>query len=60
MRKELITLIAAAALIVGGIVWVSPKATVITNAASTEIYGVDILGLTKTAKDLPLEQYAAY
>ena len=60
MRKELPALMAAAALIVVGIVWVSPKATVIANEASTEIYGIDVLGLTKRANDLPVEQYAAY
>jgi len=60
MRKELIALIAVAALVVVGIVWVSPKATVIANEASTEVYGIDILGLTGKAKDLPVEQYAAY
>jgi hypothetical protein len=59
MRKELIVLTAGAALVVAGIVWISPKATVITNEASTEVYGVDILGLTKKAQDLPVEQYAA-
>jgi len=25
-----------------------------------EVYAVDILGLTKTAKDLPVQQYAAH
>jgi hypothetical protein len=60
MRKDLIALTAAAALVVVGIVWVSPKAAVITNEASTEIYGIDVLGLTKKANDLPVEQYAAY
>jgi hypothetical protein len=60
MRKELLALTAVAALFVVGLVWVSPKAAVITNEASTEIYGIDILGLTKKANDLPAEQYAAY
>jgi hypothetical protein len=37
-----------------------PKATVTVNAAETEILGVDILGLTKKAKDLPDHQYATH
>jgi hypothetical protein len=60
MRKALIALMAVAALVLTGIVWVSPRATVITNEASTELYGIDILGLTKNAKDLPVQQYAAH
>jgi len=27
---------------------------------STDIIGIDILGLTTAAKDLPVQQYAAY
>lgn len=60
MRKELIALMTVATLILVGIALVSPKATVMTNEASTEIYGIDVFGLTNTAKDLPVEQYAAY
>jgi hypothetical protein len=57
MRKELITLVAITALVVVGIVWVSPKATVTANEAST---GIDTLDLTKKAKDLPIEYYPAH
>ena len=60
MRRDLIVLTTAAALIVAGIVWISPKATVIANEASTEVYGIDILGLTTKANNLPVEQYAAH
>ena len=59
-RLQVIGIVALAALVLAVIVTVAPKAMVMTNAASTEMYGIDILGLTKNAKDLPVEQYAAY
>jgi hypothetical protein len=59
-RLQVIGIFALAALVLAVIVTVAPTATVMTNAASTEVYGIDVLGLTKNAKDLPVEQYAAY
>jgi hypothetical protein len=53
-------LLVLAGLILAVIVTVAPRASVITNQASTEIIGIDILGLTKDAKDLPPQQYAAH
>ena len=60
MRKELIALAGLAALVLAGIVVVSLKATTTTNAASTEIYGIDIFGITRNAKDLPVQEFAAH
>lgn len=59
-RQQVIGLFALAAVVLAVIFAVAPKSIVTTNAASTEVYGIDILGLTKNAKDLPIEQYAAY
>jgi heme/copper-type cytochrome/quinol oxidase subunit 4 len=59
-RPQVIGILALAALVLAVIFTVAPAATVMTNAASTEVYGVDVLGLTKNAKDLPVEQYVAY
>lgn len=59
-RLQMIGIFALAALVLAVIFTVAPTATVMTNAASTEVYGIDVLGLTKNAKDLPVEQYAAY
>ena len=56
----IIGLIGLAALILGIIWFVSPHATVIANAASGEVYGIDILGLTKQARDLPERRYAQF
>ena len=53
-------LLGLAGLILAMIVTVAPKASVTTNLASTEITGIDILGLTRNARDLPAQQYAAH
>jgi hypothetical protein len=60
MHKQGITIAALAGLIITLIFVISTQATVTTNAASTEIYGIDIMGLTKAARDVPLEQSAAH
>lgn len=60
MRTRIIGLMALAALILAVIWFVSPRATVIANKASGETYGIDILGLTTQAKDLPERQYAGF
>jgi len=59
MRMQVVAMIAVAALGLAVISVVSPTATIIANEASTEIYGIDILGLTKNAKAMPVEQFAA-
>jgi hypothetical protein len=54
-------LIALAAFILAASFMLAPRATMITNEASTEVLGIDILGLTKQHKDdLPTQQYAAH
>ena len=53
-------LLVLASLILAVIITVAPKASVTTNHASTEIIGIDVLGLTKNAKDLPAQQFAAH
>jgi hypothetical protein len=57
---KIVGLLGLAALVLVGIFTVSPRATVTMNAASTDIVGIDILGLTKSAKDLPVQQFAAH
>ena len=60
MRKQLIALLALAAVILALIIVVAPHARTIANEASTEVYGIDIAGLTKAAKKLPEPQYATH
>jgi hypothetical protein len=59
-RMEVIAALALAALIVSVIAAVAPKATIIANDVTGEVYGIDVLAITKDAKDLPVEQFAAY
>ena len=60
MRTNVLAVLTLAALILAVIVAISPHTTIVANEATGEIYGVDILGLTKDAKDLPAQQYAAH
>ena len=60
MRKELIGLLAIAAVVLGAAFLASPNATTTTNAASTGALGIDIWGLTKTAEGLPDQDYPAH
>jgi hypothetical protein len=53
-------LILLATAIVLSIIVISPRADVVTNGTTGEIYGVDIFGLTRKAQGLPDEQFAAH
>jgi len=60
MRTKILAILTLAALILAAIVWVSPQVTVVANEVTGEVYAIDILGLTKNARDLPVQQYAAH
>jgi hypothetical protein len=60
MKKKLIGLAAVAAAIIAAIFVLAPQSNVTLNAATTEILGIDILGLTKSAKDMPDHQYPTH
>jgi len=60
MRKHDYIALALAAAILAVIIAISPNVQTVANEASTEIYGVDILGLTKDAQNLPEQHYAAH
>ena len=60
MRIQVIGALALAALILAVIVAVAPQATLIANETTGEVYGIDVLAITKNAKDLPAQQYAAH
>ena len=60
MRKHDYIVLALAAAILATIIAISPNVQTVANEASTEIYGVDILGLTKNARNLPEQHYAAH
>lgn len=59
-RLQLTVLLVLAAFIVA-VIWVAaPRATTTLNASGTDVIGIDILGLTKQAADLPEQHFAAY
>ena len=60
MKKQFIGLAALAAAIIAAVLSLAPQSTVTVNAASTEILGIDLLGLTKATKDLPDHQYPTH
>jgi hypothetical protein len=60
ITKHHIGLALLAAAVLATIIGIAPRLSVTTNAASTEIIGLDIFGLTKAAKDLPAQEYAAH
>jgi hypothetical protein len=58
MRTKIFSVLALAALILAAVVSVSTHATIVANHASGN--SIDILSLTRNAKDLPVEQFAAF
>ena len=60
MRTKILAIVALAGVILAVIIAISPHATIVANEVSGEVYAIDILGLTKQAKDLPVQQYAAH
>ena len=58
MRTKIFSVVALAALILAAVVSVSTHATIVAHPAGGN--SVDILSLTRNAKDLPVEQFAAF
>ena len=56
MRMQVVAIVAVAALGLFVISAVSPNATIIAGVSS---HGIDTSALTRTAKDMPVEQFAA-
>ena len=59
-RTQVTTVLAAAAVVLAVIVMISPHAAIVANEVSGEIYGIDVLGLTKNATNLAEQQFPAY
>jgi hypothetical protein len=60
MRKYDYAVLTLVALILAGIIAISPTVTTEANQSSTEIFGVDIFGLTRNAGHLPEEKFPAH
>ncbi|MGB9369138.1 MAG: hypothetical protein WCE79_24315 [Xanthobacteraceae bacterium] len=58
MRTKIFSVLALAALILAVVVSVSTHATVVANHTSGNT--VDILSLTRNARDLPIQEFAAF
>jgi hypothetical protein len=52
MSRQMIGVVALAAAIILAILGIAPQARVTTNEASTEVYGIDIFGVTKDPKQV--------
>jgi hypothetical protein len=59
-RTQVTAVLAAAAAVLALIVTVSPHVAIVANEASGEIYGIDILGITKNAANLAEQQFPAH
>lgn len=60
MRKALIAFIAVVSLAFAGVLVAAPKATNATQDAVAASAGIDILSLTRNARNLPEQSYPAY
>jgi hypothetical protein len=59
-RTHVTAALAAAAIVLAVILAASPQATIIASEAPGEIYGVDILGLTQHAQNLPEQHFPTH
>jgi hypothetical protein len=59
-RTQVTAILATAALVLALIVTVAPHTTTVANEVSGEIYGIDILALTKKATNLAEQQFPAH
>jgi hypothetical protein len=59
-RKQVTAMLAAAAVILAAIVLVSPHTAIVGNEVSKEVYGIDVLAVTRNATNLAEQQFPAY
>jgi hypothetical protein len=61
MRSHTVGLIALAALILAAIFAIAPRATLIANEISGEVYGIDVAGFAGNADETtPAQRYAKH
>jgi hypothetical protein len=60
MTKRDYLVLILAVFMVGIVVAISPRTETIANEASIGAHGIDILGLTRNARNLPEEDYPAH
>ena len=59
MRSHVAGLIALTALILAAIFAIAPRATLVANEVSGEVYGIDVAGFTGSAEEA-LQRYAKH
>ena len=59
-RTQVPAILAAAAVVLALIVTISPYAAIVANEVSGEVYGIDILGITKKAVNLVDQEFPAH
>jgi hypothetical protein len=60
MNKKVIGILALAAAVLAGIIWVSPKATLIANEVSGEVYGIGFAGSPSGIDEVSAQKRAAH
>jgi hypothetical protein len=60
MKRQMIGLAVLAAAALAAILGLAQQTSVTLKAASTEISGIDILAVTKAARDLPEHNYSTH
>ena len=52
--------LAVAAIVIAVILAIAPHTTIVAKEVSDEVYGIDVLALTKNATNLPEQKFPAY
>ena len=60
IRSQVAAALAAAALVLTIIFAISPHGSIVANEASSDMYAIDILGITKNAGLLPEQQFTTH
>jgi hypothetical protein len=60
MDKQVIGVLMLAAAVLAGIIWISPRTTVIANEVSGEIYGIDFAGSLTGVDEISAQKRAAH
>ena len=58
-RQQVTVALVSVGVILAAILTISPRAAVVADEMSGDIYGIDILGITQSATNLPVQQFSA-
>jgi hypothetical protein len=60
MNKQVIGALMLAAAVLAGIIWISPRTTLIANQVSGEVYGIDFVGSLTGVDEISAQKRAAH